>query len=140
MKAYKFRSVDSLHFVVDILFNKRLYCCRADRLNDIREGDLRVVNDRGRELQVIEYGDAVSRQLKELGVCALTKSFDNHLFWAHYANGHSGVAIEVEVDDADVTDITYVNDFVYLAELMESHSPRVGGTSGTGEKVQGLEL
>jgi len=107
MKAYKFQSVDNLHFVVDILFNKRLYCCRADQLNDIREGDLRVGNDRGRELQIIEYGDAVARQLKELRVCALTKSFDNHLLWTHYANGYSGVVIEVEVDKADVTAVTY---------------------------------
>jgi hypothetical protein len=122
MKAYKFRSVDNLHLVVDILFNKRLYCCRADQLNDIREGDLRMGNDRGRELLVIEYGDAVASHIKELRVCALTKSFDSHLLWAHYANGYSGVAIEVEVDDADVIPVTYSNDFIYLAEVMESLS------------------
>ena len=101
MKAYKFRSADNLNVVVDILFNRRLYCGRADQLNDIREGDLRVGNDRGREHQVIEYGDAVSTQLKELRVCALTRSFDNHLLWAHYADGWSGLAVEVEVDDTE---------------------------------------
>jgi len=136
MKTYKFRSVDNLHLVVDILFNKRLYCCRADQLNDIREGDLRVGNDRGRELQVIEYGNAVSKQLKELRVCALTKSFDNHLLWAHYANGYSGVAIEVEIDDADVTVVTYADDFIYLAQLMESLSPEAAARQALARKYK----
>jgi hypothetical protein len=136
MKAYKFRSADNLHFVVDILFNKRLYCCRADQLNDIREGDLRVGNDGGRELQVIEYGDAVSTQLKELRVCALTTSFDNHLLWAHYADGWSGVAIEVEVDDADAVAVTYADDFIYLAQLMESLSPEAAARQALARKYK----
>jgi hypothetical protein len=56
-------------------------------------------------------------------VCALTKSFDNHLLWAHYANGYSGVAIEVEIEDTDVTTVTYADDFIYLAQFMKSISP-----------------
>jgi len=137
MKAYKFRSVENLHFVVDILFNKRLYCPRADQLNDIREGNhLRVGNDQGRELQVIEYGDAVSRQLNGLRVCALTKSFDSHLLWAHYANAYSGLAIEVDVDDADVTPVTYGDDFIYLAQLMESLSPEAAARHALARKYK----
>ncbi len=136
MKAYKFRSITNLHYIVDILFNKRLYCCPADQLNDIREGDLRVGNDRGRELQVIEYGDAVSKQLKTLRVCSLTKSFDNHLLWAHYANGYSGIAIEVEIDDADVTNVIYTDEFIYLANLMESVSPEVAARQALARKYE----
>ncbi len=136
MKAYKFRSVDNLHFVVDILFNKRLYCGRADQLNDIREGDIRVGDDRGREVPVIDYGEAVSGHLKELRVCALTKSFDNHLLWAHYANGYSGVAIEVELDDADVTEVSYSDDFIYLAQLMATLAPEVAARQALARKYK----
>ena len=136
MKAYKFRSAANLHFVVDILFNRRLYCCRADQLNDIREGDLRVGNDRGQELQVIEYGDAVATQLKELRVCALTRSFDNHLLWAHYADGWSGLAIEVELDDADAVAVTYADDLIYLAQLMESLSPEAAARQALARKYK----
>jgi hypothetical protein len=136
MKAYKFRSVDNLHFVVDILFNKRLYCGRADQLNDIREGDIRVGNDRGRELEAIEYGIAVSRHLKDLRVCALTKSFENHLLWAHYANGYSGVAIEVELDDADVTEVSYSDDFIYFAQLMATVSPEAAARQALARKYK----
>ena len=51
MKTYKSWSADNLYFIAGILFNRRLYCCRADQLSDIREGNLRVENDGGRELQ-----------------------------------------------------------------------------------------
>jgi hypothetical protein len=105
-------------------------------LNDIREGDIRVGNDRERELQVIEYGDAVSKQLKALRVCALTKSFDKHLLWAHYANGYAGMAIEVEVENADVTAVTYADDFIYLAELMESLSPEAAARQALARKYK----
>jgi hypothetical protein len=136
MKTYKFRAVDNLHFVVDILFNKRLYCGLANKLNDIREGDIRVGNDRGRELQVIEYGDMVTMHLKELRVCSLTKSFDNHLLWAHYANGYSGVAIELDIDDADVTEVTYSDDYVYLAQLMETLGPEAAACQALARKYK----
>lgn len=136
MKAYKFRAVENLHFVVDILFNKRLYCCRAEQLNDIREADLRVGNDRGREIEIIEYGKAVNNQLKELRVCALTKSFNNHLLWAHYAGGYSGVAIEVELDDSDVTEVTYTDEFIFLSQLIDSSSPEAAARQALARKYK----
>lgn len=123
MKAYKFRAVEDLHFVIDILFNKRLYCCRTEVLNDIREADVRVGNDKGRETEIIKYGEEVGKQLKELRVCALTKSFNNHVVWAHYAGGYTGVAIEVELDDDDVTEVVYGDEFIFLSQLIDSHSP-----------------
>lgn len=125
MKAYKFRTVENLHFVIDILFNKRLYCCRPEVLNDIREGDVRVGNDKGLEVEIMDYGLEVSNQIKEFRVCSLTKSFDNHLLWAHYTGGYTGVAIEVELDETDVTEVTYGDDFIFLSELIDSEPPEI---------------
>jgi hypothetical protein len=68
MKAYKFRSAENLHFVIDILFNQRLFCCPSEALNDIREGDVRVGKDEGRETEIIEYGLEVDKQVKALRV------------------------------------------------------------------------
>jgi len=122
MMAYKFRTVENLHFVIDIIFNKRLYCCPSKQLNDIREGDVRVGNDQGRETEIIEFGDEVTKQIREMRVCSLTKSFDNHLLWAHYAGGYTGVAIEVELDDRDVTEVTYNDNFIFLSDLIGNFS------------------
>ncbi len=123
MKAYKFRAVENLHFVIDILFNKRLYCCRAEVLSDIREADVRVGNDEGRETKIFNYGQEVTKQLKELRVCALTESFNNHLLWAHYAGGYTGIAIEVELDDDAVTEVVYDDEFIFLSQLIDSCPP-----------------
>lgn len=45
MRAFKFRAVENLHFVLDILIHERLYCAPMSVLNDIREGDLRMGQD-----------------------------------------------------------------------------------------------
>jgi hypothetical protein len=56
-------------------------------------------------------------------VCALTRAFDNHLLWAHYAGGYTGVAIEIEIDDADVAEVTYGDNFIFLSDLINVGPP-----------------
>ncbi len=124
MKAYKFRSAQQLNFVMDILVRKRLYCCHSDVLNDIREGDLlRSGTDAGRGNEVSDYGLEVGKEMKSLRICSLSRTFNNHLLWAHYASGYSGVAIEVELDDAEAVEVTYSNDFIFLSAFIDSASP-----------------
>jgi hypothetical protein len=123
MKAFKFRTVENLHFVIDIIFKKRLFCCKTEVLNDIREADVRVGNDRGREIEIMEFGEKITKELREHRVCALCKSFNNHLLWAHYAGGYTGVAIEVELENDEVEHVTYDDDFIFLSDLIEHNSP-----------------
>jgi len=122
MRAYKFRTVENLHFVIDIIFNKRLFCCYSNQLNDIREADVRVGKDQGREVEIFEFGNEVTKRLRELRVCSLSKSFNNHLLWAHYAGGYTGVAIEVELEDRDVTDVSYDDNFIFLSDFIAKGS------------------
>lgn len=122
MKAFKFRTVENLHFVIDIIFNKRLFCCKTEALNDIREADVRVGNDDGRELEIIEFGKKITRELMEHRVCALSKSFDNHLLWAHYAGGYTGVAIEVELEENEINYVKYDDNFIFISDLIDQGS------------------
>lgn len=122
MKAYKFRTVENFNFVIDILINKRLYCSNAKSLNDIMEGDVRVGNDGGREVEILETGLEIERELNKYRVCALSKIFDNHLLWAYYAGGFTGLAIEVDLPDSDITEVTYDDEFIYLSELIDNHN------------------
>lgn len=62
MKAYKFRTAQNFDFVADII-NKRLYCSDARALNDLREGDIRVGDDRGRQIEAFDFGCRVSEAL-----------------------------------------------------------------------------
>jgi hypothetical protein len=99
MKAYKFRSTQQLPFALDIIMNGRLRCSDWRTLNDPMEGrfvySYRATDERDfkeRVSEIIEY----KQQLK---VCSLSKTFDCHLLWAHYANGFDGMAIEVELPE-----------------------------------------
>ncbi|NUO79793.1 DUF2971 domain-containing protein [candidate division KSB1 bacterium] len=114
--------MENLHFVIDIIFNKRLFCCYSNQLNDIREADVRVGKDQGREVEIFEFGNEVTKRLRELRVCSLSKSFNNHLLWAHYAGGYTGVAIEVELEDRDVTDVSYDDNFIFLSDFIAKGS------------------
>jgi hypothetical protein len=42
-------------------------------------------------------------------ICSLSSSYTNTLVWSHYASGHRGVAVEVDIPDEDVTKVTYHN-------------------------------
>lgn len=120
MKAYKFRAVEDLNRVTDILINRRLWCAEVRSLNDIREADIRVGNDRGQEVQLFEFGLKVSKAISDWRVCSLCKTFDHDLLWAHYADGSRGLAIEVSVPSTDAIPVTYSDDFVFLSDYVEA--------------------
>jgi hypothetical protein len=49
-----------------------------------------------------DFKEEVAKIVKykqRLKVCSLSKTFDCHLLWAHYASGFDGLAIEVELPD-----------------------------------------
>lgn len=107
MKAYKFRSSTQADFIFDILMNKRLYCSDWKNLNDPMEGIFAYShnNESFVEQKIKEIGDS-KRQYK---ICSLSRTFDNHLLWAHYANGFDGVAIEIELpeDNQNIKKLDY---------------------------------
>jgi len=99
VKAYKFRSSSQLPFALDIIFNSRLYCADWRNLNDPMEGmfvySYRTSDGRDYKEEVAQ----IIEHKKQLKLCSLSKTFDCHLLWAHYASGFDGLAIEVELPD-----------------------------------------
>lgn len=115
MRAYKFRSSSKIEFALDILINNRLHCADWRALNDPMEG-LFVYATNGEESwaqrAVKGIGDAKSRYR----VCSLSRDFQSHLLWAHYAGGFDGMAIEVDLPDDDprVREVQYRGVFAFL--------------------------
>jgi hypothetical protein len=99
MLAYKFRSASELHFALDIILNNRLHCSDWRKLNDPMEGQFgysyRTTDEQDHSKEV----DEIISHKRDLVICSLSKTFDSHLLWAHYASGFSGLAIEVELPD-----------------------------------------
>ena len=93
MKLYKYKSLQNLWHILDIAINKRLYCAHWTELNDPLEGRYEAFfNDRS-ALGKIE------RAKNSFRIASLSASPDNFLLWSHYADGHKGVAIELDLPD-----------------------------------------
>jgi hypothetical protein len=99
MIAYKFRSENQFAFALDILFNQRLYCADWSTLNDPMEGAFVYSSGPGQEDARRREIEAVIREKQQLRVSSLSRTFDCHLLWAHYASGFSGLALEIELPD-----------------------------------------
>lgn len=99
MLAYKFRSASQLHFALDIILNNRLHCSDWRELNDPMEGQFaysyRATDERDHSEEVAE----IISHKRRLLVCSLSRTFNCHLLWAHYASGFSGLAVEVELPE-----------------------------------------
>lgn len=66
---------------------------------------------------------AIRGEKEKIGILSLSKEKMNQLMWAHYAEGHAGIVIGVEVDDTkyEVRDVDYGG----LSSIISppSHSP-----------------
>ena len=102
MIAYKFRSPAQIEFTLDILFNNRLFCADWSRMNDPMEGYFAYSHTATDEADLSKQLDEIVEEKKRIKICSLSKTFDCHLLWAHYADGFSGIAIEVELPDTCV--------------------------------------
>lgn len=107
MKVYKFRSTEQISFIFDILMNKRLYCADWKNLNDPMEGMFAYSHRKDFDVEKKVKGIAESKQ--KYKICSLSKTYDNHLLWVHYANGFDGVAIEIELpnDSHNIKELDY---------------------------------
>lgn len=103
MLLYKFRAISgsSFRFSQDIFVNRQLFLPTADSLNDPNEG-----------VAVIEVQNqyrAWGNQLEErnrrsnVRVCALTEQHRSSVVWAHYADEHRGICLELDTDELDTT-------------------------------------
>lgn len=107
-----------MDFVFDILFNQRLFCAEWHTLNDPVEGIFVYSHSSKNKESASSFMKSVELAKMPLRVCSLSKTFDQHLLWTHYASGFSGVAIEFEIDieEQDVIDINYRGVFAGLNE------------------------
>ncbi len=92
---YKYRGIKELRYFVDIILNQRLYAAPYFDLNDPMEGHY--LYEKGKlnpKVRSLIKGDK-----EKTRICSLSRVKDNELMWAHYAEGHRGVAIGVSIDN-----------------------------------------
>lgn len=117
MKAYKFRSSQQMEYVFDILLNSRLYCADWTKLNDPVEGIFSYSYTSATSAQANDFIQQVGRAKRPLRVCSLSRTFDCHLLWAHYAGGFTGLALEVDLpeESPEVVEVEYRGVFASIS-------------------------
>lgn len=101
MKLYKFRSLFPLEFLADLLVSERLYCAKYSHLNDPFEGhftERMCLEIHGRRIiSEMSLDDLIDpEEINDIRVCSLSRNYQDVRMWAHYADGHKGVAIEID--------------------------------------------
>ncbi len=111
---YKYRGIRELRYFVDIILNQRLYAAPYFELNDPMEGHY--LYSKGKLDH--EVRSLINGNKGKIRICSLSSVHGNELMWAHYAEGHRGVAIGVTIKDKkqDVREVIYDG----LPEISES--------------------
>jgi len=106
---YKYRGLSNLEFALDIFINKRLYAAEFKYLNDPMEGTYIYSEGTLDQNQINSiYQEKISNK-----ICSLSANKNNMLMWSHYADGHRGFVIGIEIvpdENIDVKKVEYVTD------------------------------
>lgn len=103
MLLYKYRSLDSLDFALDILLNERLYCSAYTELNDPFEGQFQQIPAlRGLLGSVLPLPTITMEEIMKdhppIRVSSLSKTPSDVRMWSLYASSHTGISIEIDFD------------------------------------------
>jgi hypothetical protein len=98
---FKYRTLSSLEFFLDIVVRKRLHTSTYKDLNDPMEGAFRYPEDEYLKPFIAD----LLVQRERFRICALSETYNNTLMWAYYGEAHTGAAIGVEID-TDAPDVT----------------------------------
>lgn len=119
MKLYKLRPLSNFEFALDIAINERLYCAHFGDLNDPFEGVFMasifrpsILSRRGGTTQLKPKDVSALRDSDKCNrVCSLSGSVRDVRQWSHYADGHKGIAIEIDFSghESDVVPIKYIS-------------------------------
>lgn len=113
---YKYRSLREFKNFVDIILNHRLYAAPYFDLNDPMEGHYLYNTGRKPDGKLIR---AIKGEKEKLRICSLSEVSDHPLMWAHYADGHHGIVIGVNIDKLlyDIHSVKYTGLFSFTEEV-----------------------
>lgn len=109
MKLFKYKSLSNPWHLLDIVANQRLYCAHWTTLNDPLEGRFEVFLEE--EELTTEAVSRIQKARDEYRIASLSADPNNLLMWSHYADGHKGVVVEVDIpnDHEDLVKLVYTD-------------------------------
>lgn len=119
---YKYRGIKNFKFFVDIILNNRLWAASYKDMNDPMEGYYYYPKG--------EYSEEIIGRIKNekerMRIVSLSRSYQIPLMWSHYAEGHRGVAIGVDIDrtEYDIRRIEYTGPAYLQDEIYRNWTPK----------------
>lgn len=112
---YKYRSIDNFKNIVDIILKSRLYAAKYSELNDPMEGHY-IYSPNSCPQEIIEK---IKGRKKKIRIVSLSRSFNNFLMWSHYADGHRGIAIGIDInrEEYNVRPVNYIDKLTNLKDI-----------------------
>ncbi len=121
MLLYKFRSLQKIEFCLDIILNERLHCAPYSELNDPFEGLFHtIISSPGfnkafslayatKKIKACKTIEDLHIGFENSRICSLSRSLDEIRLWSYYADGHKGIAIEIDFSEngKDIYEIMY---------------------------------
>jgi hypothetical protein len=120
MLCYKYLSMENFVKYLDDYLLGKLYLAEWNKQNDPMEGFFNLKYQK-------EYSELIKGLKDEkyqYKICALADDPYNFLLWSHYADGHKGVCIEIEIEKNDVKEIMYTDSFPEWND-MEDSDPQI---------------
>jgi hypothetical protein len=125
MILYKYRSLQNLNHVLDILHHSRLYCARYLDLNDPFEGlfstAIRIPPHERVKFPFFllpetytltkSVDDLYLSSKDRVRICSLSSSLSDVRLWSHYADGYRGIGLEI--------DFSGIEDSIYEVKYSE---------------------
>ncbi|MDR2207328.1 MAG: DUF2971 domain-containing protein [Flavobacteriaceae bacterium] len=99
---YKYRSLEDFRYFLDIILNNRLHAAKYPKLNDPMEG---IFYSLGLEKDILEE---IAKDKMKYKICSLSRKKNDELMWSHYANGHKGVVLGININTSKYYDIMCV--------------------------------
>jgi len=115
LTLYKYRSLENLEYVLDIILNEQLYCSPYEELNDPFEGlfmspiTINIVDKSSGKSNTVE--SMMSSNCKDmkpsedevntLKICSLSSSREDVRLWSLYSDGHKGIVFEIDFTGLD---------------------------------------
>jgi hypothetical protein len=116
--------------VLDIILNERLYCSSYDKLNDPFEGTFLTIINLSYQMMPRAFSPLFYRQQKikkyknieelpydfsKSRICSLSSDNKDVRLWSYYANGHKGLAFEIDFAGLE----SNLHEVIYTEELPE---------------------
>jgi Protein of unknown function (DUF2971) len=124
MLLYKYKGLDDLWQIIDIIMYQRIWCAQWDTLNDPLEGRYEVffVDPSS------NFTSLVNKRRDEWRICSLSEDLHNFLLWSHYGAGHRGIAIEIDIpeDTPELVKVLYIPFSPMFTDANQSNTDQRG--------------